>query len=153
MIVIGRWPPIEFRVPAIDDETALVEIADRGLPLVTLLQVSAFDDAAAGKTQEPGLHVFQQLHEIGAQAIRPVLPRVFWKKRHEIDIDTAIAFEQKIKMALAARVVGPQGGGIRLPRIRQNYVLCFTDDAVADVIIPSRQGETSPTRPPVTEAA
>jgi hypothetical protein len=56
--------------PAIDDEATFVEISDRGLPLVTLVQVPAFDDAAAGKTQESWLHVFQELHEIGAQAVR-----------------------------------------------------------------------------------
>src|ERR1041384_6518464 len=107
-IIIARRPPIKFRVPTIDDEATLVEISDRGLPLVTLVQVSAFDDAATGKTQKPGLHVFQELHEIGAQAVRAVLPGVRRIERYEIYIDRAVTLQQQIEVRFTAFMWWPQ---------------------------------------------
>jgi hypothetical protein len=56
----------EFIIPPVDDEFPLSNIPNRCLPLIASLQVTTFNYAPARESQEPGLHVFEQLHKISA---------------------------------------------------------------------------------------
>ena len=67
---------IEFIVPAVDDRLALCDVADRFLPAIARGEAAAFHDAASGEADESRVHVVEQLHEIFAQAVGTVLPRV-----------------------------------------------------------------------------
>src|SRR5215467_300000 len=100
----------ELSVPAIDDQAAVSQVADGRLPLVARLQMPPFDDAAAWKAQKSRLHVAEKLNQIGAQAVRTILPRLFRIERDQIDLDLARPIHQQIQARLAARRRGANDG-------------------------------------------
>ncbi len=61
LVVVWRGPMPEFIVPAIDEQSPVIEIADGRLPLITPLEMTAFDDAAARETQEAGFSSLSNL--------------------------------------------------------------------------------------------
>ena len=90
--MIGRCRvPGELVVPAVDDQLSIRGIADRLLPLVPALEESTLDDAAAGKAEEAGMKILEELDEIGAQAVLSMRPRVGWEDRHHVEVDRARA--------------------------------------------------------------
>ena len=79
----------ELVVPAIDEQPPVGQVADRGLPLVAVVEAAPFDDAPAGEAEEARLQVGEHLHQVGAQAVRPILPGVLRAERHHVEIDHA----------------------------------------------------------------
>ncbi len=59
LVIVGRRAPVEFGVPTIDDQTAFVQISDRCLPLVTLVQVLPSTMQPPGNRRKPGFISFR----------------------------------------------------------------------------------------------
>src|SRR5208282_4889688 len=71
--VIRRGTVEKFKVPAVDQEFALFHRTEGVLPLVPAFEHGAFNNAAAGKTEETGMQIRERLHHVRAQPAGPVL--------------------------------------------------------------------------------
>src|SRR5262245_15476221 len=56
----------ELHIPAIHDETPLLYVPDRRLPLIAIVQIAAFDNAPSGKAHESRFQITEQLRQVGA---------------------------------------------------------------------------------------
>jgi hypothetical protein len=104
--VVGCGALVELIVPATDDGLPLSsDVAHGGLPAIARGELAAFDDAAAGKAQEAGVHVVEQLHEVFAQAVgAAVLPGVDGEERDHVEIERAGFVDGEIELRAWASV-------------------------------------------------
>jgi hypothetical protein len=79
--IVGRQSMTKLHVPAIEQQSPIRQIAKGRLPLIPILQFGAFDDASPREPKERWLQVRPLLHQIGAQPVRPILPRALGKAK------------------------------------------------------------------------
>ena len=125
--IIGRGAKIELVVPAVDDRPALGDIAHRGLPAVASHQAAAFDDAAAGKADESRVHIVEQLHQVLAQAVGAVVPRVHGEERDHVEIDGTRAIDEEVQPRFRLGGIGANDGFIVLPFAAESLQLAAAD--------------------------
>ena len=69
-----------------------------------VVEIAAFHDATAGKTQETGLQVGEGLREIGAKAVAPPLEGPLRKERDHVEVDRAHTLRDEDKSRAKERI-------------------------------------------------
>jgi hypothetical protein len=113
--IVGGLPIAHFHIPAVDHNGTVFHPADGLLPLVPVIEIAAFDDTAAGKSNKAGVHIGQQLDEVGAEAAGSFLPRMPRKKRQEIQVNTTLSLQPDIKLRLWRRRTRNKTNGVAPP--------------------------------------
>lgn len=117
LVVIGCGTGGYAVVPFVDDEFSFYAGTDGLFPLVALVKIGAFHDAATGKTDEAGFDIGQCLYHVGTEAFGPALPGIGRIAGYHVEVQPAAAFEPDGEAAFAGCVGGYKADGLLLPAI------------------------------------
>ena len=87
LIVVGVEAVVEFILPAVEVQGAVLDGTNCVFPLITIGEVGTFDDAATRETEDAGMQIIKSLSQVLTHATGAVLPRLGGEETHMLKVD------------------------------------------------------------------
>ena len=86
LIIIGVETVVELILPAVEVQWTILNGAYRMLPLITIGEIGAFDDATAWEAEDAGMQVIERLGKILTHATGTIFPRLGREEAHMLKV-------------------------------------------------------------------